>query len=83
MSIQKIERIKQGGGGGSAGEEVAVGYILIRQSDKYFKWPHEAGTSLQQSWCKSVLHDNRSNDDHHTLSSKQINYLNAVQEFPS
>lgn len=46
VSIQKTERIKQSGGGGSAGVEVAVGYILIRQPDKYFKMTTQSGNIL-------------------------------------
>lgn len=34
VSIREIEGIKAGGG---AGEKVAVGYILIRRFDEYFK----------------------------------------------
>lgn len=34
VSIQEIEGIKEGGG---AGEKVAVGYILIRRFNEYFK----------------------------------------------
>ena len=34
VSIQEIERIKAVGG---VGEKVAVGYILIRQFNEYFK----------------------------------------------
>lgn len=35
VSIQEIERIKAGWG--SAEEKVAMGYILIRRLDEYFK----------------------------------------------